>query len=370
MNYADNTITTDMDRFTQLIEELKGKYHASTLNPGSTIVEELDELLEAYNTRITAFKNTVSSITQDRDTNYISIPEHNRLMDDQRKLMPSPDKYVSTDAYNKVVEERNKVIERRDRWKQRFWNASGDLHVAQQDLKALKERNKAITHELLSKDNEVMLLGEEITQLNQKNVFLQNELDKVKKEKDQLKEENDALNLNGDEFGVSYRYPCIASFSDMITWVSEADEHLGGLSMLVEKELQINKKQTYTVTAEHIRNSLRHWNHQLRSYMRANTENQKIIEDLKKQLKEMSEANKKSLTLEQELELKAKMNVGMDIDGDAVSYPLSLNLMEVISALTMVKKIGLNRVYLRDYKKPFCYTCVTRYGARRNCSHE
>jgi len=359
MNYTDNTITTDMDRFTQRIEELKRKYYARTINPGSVIVEELDELLNIYNSMKTKLKDTANSLTQDRDTNYIPISEHNRLMDEQRMLLPSPDKYVSIDAYSKVVEDRDKVIERRDRWKQRFWTASGDLHVAQKELENLKERNKVITHEVLSKDNEVMLLGEEITQLNQKNVFLQNELDKVKKEKEQLKQENDLINSNGSEDLIEKGiYPCIASFTDILTWISEADGLLGGLNMQVNKEIQTNKVRRYNVTAEHLRNSLRHWHKELCSYTRANTDNQKIIEDLKKQLKEMSEANKKSLTLEQELEFEAKKNVGMDYDGDAVSYPEHLTIIEAISALTMIKKIGLKRVYLKNIKKPFQYICV------------
>lgn len=316
-------------------------------------LDEMEKMFVIAQHKYSVLNATHTFTLQDRDTNYIPISEHNKIMDE---CVPNPAKFVPIETYNKLIDDRNKVTERRDRWKERFWKASGDLHVAQQDLNKLKERNKAITHELLSKDNEVTLLGEEISQLNQKNVFLQNELDKVKKEKEELKTENDVLNLNGDEFGVSYAYPCIASFSDMITWVTEADNLLGGLDMLVEKEIL---KRAYTITGEHMRNSIRHWNHQLRSYMRANTENQKIIEDLKKQLKEMSEANKKTLTLEQELDLTAKSEVGMDIDGDTVAYPHELNILEVNSALEMIKKIGLKRVYLQDPKKPLWYMGIT-----------
>ena len=369
MNNTNNTLdfnATNMDKFKQLIEDIEHEACAFC-QTHTRIGEDLDKLLELYNDMEKKFAGAQHNYTvldathkftlQDRDTNYIPISEHNKIMDE---CVPNPAKFVPIETYNKLIEDRNKVTERRDRWKERFWTASGDLHVAQTELNKLKERNKAVTHELLSKDNEVMLLGEEISQLNQKNVFLQNELDKVKKEKDQLKKENDALNLNGDEFGVSYAYPCIASFTDMIEWVSEADNLLGGLDMQVEKKLlDDGRVQRYTVTGQHLRNSIRHWNNQLRSYRRANIENQKIIEDLKKQLKEMSEANKKTLTLEQELDLTAKMEVGMDIDGDAVTYPHELNLVEVSTALKMIKKIGLKRVYLQDPKKPLWYIGIT-----------
>ena len=375
MNNTNNTLdfnATNMDKFKQLIEDIEHEACAFC-QTHTRIGEDLDKLLELYNDMEKKFAGAQHNYTvldathkftlQDRDTNYIPISEHNKIMDE---CVPNPAKFVPIETYNKLLDDRNKVTERRDRWKERFWTVSGDLHVAQTELNKLEERNKTITHELLSKDNEVMLLGEEISQLNQKNVFLQNELDKVKKEMEQLKKENDTLNLNDDELGITYAYPCIASFSDMITWVSEADNLFGGLNMMVEKEHPIGKtgrypwgKRTYTITGEHMRNSIRHWNHQLRSYRRANIENEKIIEDLKKQLKEMSEANKKTLTLEQELDLTAKMEVGMDIDGDAVTYPHELNLVEVSTALKMIKKIGLKRVYLNDPKKPLWYIGIT-----------